>query len=87
MNKMELARALGIYRQMVYKLIDQDMPVDSVESAKQWRKKILNPYKTKEYRLALVQAGIKVKNEHLASCKQETWRQDKAFWTPDSNPI
>lgn len=39
MNKTELAGALGISRQMIYKLIKQGMPVDSVESAKQWRKK------------------------------------------------
>ena len=65
MNKTELARALGISRQMVYKLINQGMPVDSVDSAKQWRKKILNPYKTKEYRVGLMQAPIKIRNERL----------------------
>ncbi len=65
MNKTELAGALGISRQMIYKLIKQGMPVDSVESAKQWRKKALNPYKTKEYRVGLMQARIKVRNERL----------------------
>ena len=65
MNKTELARALGISRQMIYKLIDQGMPIDSVESAKQWRKMNLNPYRTKQYRLGLMQARIKVRNERL----------------------
>ncbi|SFE41359.1 hypothetical protein [Nitrosomonas sp. Nm166] len=65
MNKTELARALGVSRQAIYRLIEKGMPIDSVESAKQWRKRNLNPYKTKEYRVALMQARIQVKNERL----------------------
>ena len=63
MKKTELARALGISRQMVHKLIKQGMPVDSVELAQQWRKRALNPYKTKEYRVGLMQARIRVNLE------------------------
>lgn len=50
---------------MIYKLIDQGMPIDSVESAERWRRKELNPLKTKYYRAGLVQAQIKVGNENL----------------------
>ena len=63
MNKTELARALGISRQMVHKLIKQGMPVDSVELAQQWRKMNLNPYRTKQYRVGLMQARIRVNLE------------------------
>ena len=65
MKKTELARALGISRQMVYKLIKQGMPADSVESSKQWRKMNLNPYRTKQYRVGLLEARIKVRNERF----------------------
>ena len=65
MNKTDLAGALGISRQMIYKLIKQGMPIDSVESAKHWRKMNLNPYRTKQYRVGLMQARIKVRNERL----------------------
>ena len=66
MNKTELSQALGISRQMIYKLSEKGMPVDSVETAKQWRKKILNPYKTKEYRVALMRARNKIMMERLS---------------------
>ena len=65
MYKNELASALGISRQMIYKLIKQGMPAGSVESAKHWRKMNLNPYRTKQYRVGLMQARIKVRNERL----------------------
>ena len=65
MNKTELARLLGVSRQMIYKLIDQGMPADSVESAELWRRKTLNPLKTKYYRTGLMQARIRVRNESL----------------------
>ena len=63
MNKTDLARALGISRQMIYKLIDQGMPANSVESARQWRKMNLNPYRTKQYRVGLTEARIRVNLE------------------------
>ena len=73
MNKTELARLLGVSRQMIYKLIDQGMPIDSVESAKQWRRKALNPLRTKYYRAGLMQARI-ARNENL---KQPSLRQNR----------
>ena len=65
MNKTKLAQALNISRQMIYKLLRQGMPADSIESARQWRKKALNPYKTKEYRVGLMEARIKIRSERL----------------------
>ena len=56
MNKSELARDLGLSRQMIYKLIAKGMPCNSVEAARQWRKKRLNPFKTKAYRIRLNEA-------------------------------
>lgn len=51
MNKAQLAKELGISRQMVYKLIDKGMPTDSVESAKQWRDRYLYGHMTKNGRI------------------------------------
>jgi hypothetical protein len=50
MTKSELAHSLNISRTMLYKLIAQGMPYDSVEAVVRWRKENLNPSRTKEYR-------------------------------------
>lgn len=49
MMKIELALALGISRQMVYKLTKQGMPCGSLKVARQWREEHLNPMRTVEY--------------------------------------
>lgn len=43
-----LARALGISRQAVYKLVRAGMPLDSIEAAQAWRKANLDPARTVE---------------------------------------
>ncbi|MBA3756574.1 MAG: hypothetical protein H0X02_10250 [Nitrosomonas sp.] len=43
MQKTELARSLGISRQMVYKLRDKGMPIDNLLSAIAWRKRNIDP--------------------------------------------
>jgi hypothetical protein len=50
MNKTELAKSLGISRQMLYKLLNQGKPGDDLQAAIDWREKNLNYYRTKEYR-------------------------------------
>jgi hypothetical protein len=55
MTKSELAHSLNISRTMLYKLIARGMPWDSLEDAIRWRKKNLNPSRTKEYRAWLSQ--------------------------------
>ena len=64
MNKTELAQALNISRQMLYRQLKQGMPLN-LEAAKHWRKMNLNPYRTKQYRVGLMQARIRVRNERL----------------------
>lgn len=49
--KKELATALGISAAMVTKLSQRGMPVDSVEAAKDWRRRNLSPLHTKEFRM------------------------------------
>ncbi|MBK7353483.1 MAG: hypothetical protein IPI97_01760 [Nitrosomonas sp.] len=64
MNKSELARNIGISRQMVYKLSSRGMPTDSVETASLWRDRNLNPRYRKEFKtkvrayLALMNQGM-----------------------------
>jgi hypothetical protein len=53
MTKSALAHSLNISRTMLYKLIAQGMPWDSLEAATSWRRKNLNPSKTKDYRIWL----------------------------------
>jgi len=43
MNQTQLAEALGMSRQQLYRLKRRGMPVDSVESALSWRSKHLDP--------------------------------------------
>jgi len=51
MNKSELARSLGISRQMVYKLMYRGMPTHSIEAAKGWRRQNLDVTQTKTWRI------------------------------------
>jgi hypothetical protein len=46
-----LARALGISRTMLYRLRDRGMPTYSVEAATAWRRRNLDPGRTKRYRI------------------------------------
>lgn len=50
MSKAELARSLGVSRQMIYKLMAKGMPIDSLESAQNWRNRNLNQRKTKSWK-------------------------------------
>lgn len=50
MLKKDLAEALGITPQMVRKLELRGMPMDTVESARQWRSRHLELTRTKRYR-------------------------------------
>jgi hypothetical protein len=63
MNKTELAKTLGISRQMLYKLLNQGMPVNDLQAAIDWREKTLNYYRTKEYRIGLVAARERLEAE------------------------
>lgn len=51
MNKTELARDLGISRQMVYKLMKKGMPADNLEAARAWRKRNINLFMSKNGRI------------------------------------
>ena len=51
MNISALARSLGLSRQMVYKLANQGMPIDTLESAVAWRNKNINPFTSKALRI------------------------------------
>ena len=51
MLKKELAAALGISPAMVSKLAKRGMPVDSVERARRWRKRHLDPGRVKGQRM------------------------------------
>ncbi|GJL73972.1 hypothetical protein [Nitrosomonas sp.] len=51
MKKTELAHGMGISRQMVYKLIKQGMPVDSLEAARAWRKRNIYLFMSKDGRI------------------------------------
>ena len=46
-----LAAALDLSREMVYKLASKGMPTDSIENARTWRHRNLDPGRTKRYRL------------------------------------
>lgn len=50
MTKQELAQALGISSSMVSRLSKRGMPVDSVDRAKRWRRRHLEPGRTKGVR-------------------------------------
>ncbi|MBS0497066.1 MAG: hypothetical protein JSR51_05375 [Proteobacteria bacterium] len=50
MTKTELAKKLGISRQMLYKLVDLGMPLD-LQAATEWRSKKLDFFKTKAGRI------------------------------------
>lgn len=56
MNRTELAKTLGISRQMLYKLLNQGMPGDDLQATIDWRKRNLNYYRTKECRIGLMEA-------------------------------
>ena len=60
MSKSELARNIGISRQMIYKLMAKGMPIDDLESALAWRKHHLNPRKTKSWKAMVTE--VKRKN-------------------------
>ncbi len=51
LNISDLARSLGISRQMVYKLANQGMPTDNLEAAVEWRKRNINPFRSKALRI------------------------------------
>ena len=51
MKKTELAHGLGISRQMVYKLMKEGMPTDSLEAARAWRKRNINLFMSKDGRI------------------------------------
>lgn len=61
MNISALARSLGLSRQIVYKLRDKGMPIDNIESAIEWRKRNINPFKSKELRID-GNTGVKYKS-------------------------
>jgi len=69
MGKTELAKALGISRQAVYKLLWQGMPVNDLKEAMDWRKRNLNFYRTKEYRIGLAAACEMIMMERHKSGK------------------
>jgi len=72
MKKKLLAEALGISRQMVYKLIGQGMP-DSIESARAWRRKNLSPCRTNDYRAGLQRARERLRAKHQADKPQSEY--------------
>lgn len=47
----ELSRSLGISRQMTYRLKNQGMPTDSLEAAIAWRKRNIDPFRSKMGRI------------------------------------
>lgn len=63
MKRTALAKALGISRQVVYKFLWQGMPGDDLQVAINWRKRNLNYYPTKEYRIGLAEARKKIMME------------------------
>ncbi len=64
MNISALARSLGLSRQMVYKLRDKGMPIHSIESASLWRKKNINPFRSKALRID-GNKGVKYKSPQV----------------------
>ena len=68
MKKTELARGLGISRQMVYKLMDKGMPADSLESAIAWRRSNINLFMSRHGRID-GNTGIKDQQDHQ-TCNQ-----------------
>jgi hypothetical protein len=59
MRKGDLAIALGISTEMVRKLAKRGMPTHTIEAAKSWRGKNLEPVRTKQYRADGNQGGMK----------------------------
>ena len=51
MNISELARGLNLSRQMIYRLKQRGMPIDTLQGAKEWRYQNLHPFQTKSGRL------------------------------------
>lgn len=51
MNKTELARELGISRQMLHRLAGKGMPTDSLDAAIKWRRENLDATQTKGWRM------------------------------------
>ena len=51
MKVSDLSRSLGISRQMTYRLKNQGMPTDSLEAAITWRKRNIDPFKSKSGRI------------------------------------
>lgn len=51
MKKTELARSLGISRQMVYRLMNKGMPADNLETALNWRRHNINLFMSKHGRV------------------------------------
>ncbi|SDW77377.1 hypothetical protein [Nitrosomonas oligotropha] len=63
MKKTELAKALGISRQAIYKFLWQGMPGDDLQAAIDWREKNLNYFRTKKYRTGLAAARERLEAE------------------------
>ena len=63
MNKTELAKALQISRQALYKFLWQGMPVNDLQAAIDWREKNQNFFRTKEYRTGLAAARERLEAE------------------------
>lgn len=61
MKSKELAYALGISAAMVSKLAKRGMPTHSIEEAEKWRKKNLDPTRTKQNRADSNQGGRRAK--------------------------
>jgi len=64
MNISALARSLDLSRQMVYKLRDKGMPIDNIESANEWRKSNINPFRSKALRID-GNTGVKYKSPQV----------------------
>ncbi|MBX9916796.1 MAG: hypothetical protein E6Q59_01385 [Nitrosomonas sp.] len=61
MNKTELARQIGISRELLHRHAKRGCPVDSLESALLWRSKNLDPRQTKQGRITGNTGGGKSK--------------------------
>ena len=61
MNKIELARQIGISRELLHRHAKRGCPVDSLESALLWRSKNLDPRQTKQGRITGNTGGGKSK--------------------------
>jgi hypothetical protein len=67
MNKTELAKALQISRQALYKFLLQGVPVNDLQAAIDWRGKNQNFFRTEEYRTGL--AAVRERLEAERQCK------------------